>query len=426
MKYNHQWLFIEPYVHLIRLNGSVLFYNTVNKKVLEFHSSPLLYQLAGEILDPVHGYVIPLDANQLDDPVIADFIIRLRNTYMGDLLDPAWSEGKPVNIYPEPFVKHAFREADSGEPPKEDELDPRNYIHELTLFLNTGIQDSASGYSGAFKQFSYPVIEANETQHMDFNLFRRLIQDVNDYTPTLIHLSGNNILKYPELNLGIKLLASSPFQKKYHLVINHWDADSGMDILSQKKSTLALYIIFPTHPDTIAGHLQSLPDRKYLKKMEFNFVIRNTEELQMTLEIIRILDLDHVYFKPYYTGKNLDFFKENVFVSREEILKANPNQRQLFSRISINETDYGRFSVTPTGEAYANLNDPPVGDTTRHTLRQLVIRELKHGKSWSRTRGKIPPCKNCLYQFLCPPISAYELYMNRFNFCDVVPNSRQP
>jgi len=135
MKHNYQWLFIEPYVHLIRRKGSVLLYNTMNHKVLEYHDSPFVDKLAGEILDPSNGYVVPVTAGQLDEPEIAALVSQLRQAFMGDLLDPEWSEEKPVNIFPEPFVKHGFRKVDTGKTPSEDELDPRNYIQEVTLFL---------------------------------------------------------------------------------------------------------------------------------------------------------------------------------------------------------------------------------------------------------------------------------------------------
>jgi len=99
MKSKHQWLFLEPYVHLLRRNGTLFLYNSVNKDAMEFTSSPAVYKLAGELEKPANGFVIPVSANQLKDPDILNFINRLRDTFMGDLLDRAWSQGKPVNIF---------------------------------------------------------------------------------------------------------------------------------------------------------------------------------------------------------------------------------------------------------------------------------------------------------------------------------------
>ncbi|MFH1295780.1 MAG: TIGR04150 pseudo-rSAM protein [Bacteroidota bacterium] len=425
MKDNPPWLFLEPYVHMLHREGALLLYNTISKTVLEFSNSRELSKLADELLDPDNGYVVPLSASQLQDPEVQDFLHQVRQHFMGDLLDPSWSECKPVNIVPEPFVKHGLRPVPIQKSPLKPGLEVRNYLQELTLFLNAGTEPSSGPSASAYLQFSYPSLVSDKEEQMELPLFRAMIDDVNLYTPTLIHISGMNLLAYPHLEEVIRKLASSPFQKKYHLLIDHWEERIIPFILAQKQTTLALYITFPSHPEPIAGYLQSLPARKLLKRLEFNLLVSNQEELQMAQETVRMLDLTNVYFKPVYNGENLDFFRQHVFVSREEILASQPDQREVFSRISINENDFGKLSVFPAGEAYANLNDPMIGEATKSSLVQLVTQELDRGISWRRTRAGVTPCNGCLYQFLCPPISSYEIFLKRFNFCDVHPNGKE-
>ncbi len=422
MKDNPPWLFLESYVHLLRREESLLLYNTLNKTVLEIFISHELAKLADALLNPDNGYVVRLSPSQFQSTEIQEFIIKLRQHFMGDLLDPAWSQGKPVNIFPEPFVKFGLNRAPRQQSPMKPEVDLRNYLQEITLFINAGGVETENQFRTAYLQFSYPVCVAEKEKEMDFHLFRAIIDDVNNYTPALIHISGKNLITYSHLEDVIGVLATSPFHKKYHLRIEGWEEHLIPSILVQKQTTLSLYITFPAHPGTIAGYLQSLPDPKLLKKIEFNFIVSDQEELQMALEIIRTLNLTNVFFKPFYTGENLDFFRENVFVSREEILASQPDQQQVFSRISINENDFGKLWVLPGGEVYANLNDPLIGEATRDSLVQLVSHELKNGKSWRRIRNDVSPCKKCLYQFLCPPISSYEIFLERFNFCDVYLN----
>ncbi|MFC2101892.1 TIGR04150 pseudo-rSAM protein [Bacteroidota bacterium] len=419
---NHsRWLFLEPYVHLIHRGGTLLLYNTVSKKVLEFPDAGELIPLADELLVPENGYVTQLTPIQLEKREIIEFIEQLRQHFFGDLLDPEWSEGRPVNIFPEPAVKHGFSSVPEEGSPLKPGLNLRNYLQEITLYLNSETASSAPGVTSAFRQFSYPVCITQREEEMDLNLFRALIDDVNQYTPTLIHISGWNLLSYSGLEDVISKLVSSPFQKKYHLLAEHWEKRIIPFILIQKRSSVALYITFPTEPDTILGYLHSLPDEKMLKKLEFNFVVSSQEELEMALEIIPLVELENLFLKPIYTGRNIDFFKENVFVSKEEIMAAQPNQQQLLSRISMNENDFGKLFILPGGETFANLNDPTIGHATEKSLTELVAQEINHGTSWRRTRSKVNPCSSCLYQFLCPPISSYEVLMNRYNFCDVYP-----
>jgi len=63
-----------------------------------------------------------------------------------------------------------------------------------------------------------------------------------------------------------------------------------------------------------------------------------------------------------------------------------------------------------------------IGNAATHSLVDMVSEELENGISWNRTRKSVAPCRGCIYQFLCPPVSSYEIFMQRFNFCDVYPN----
>ncbi|MBN1199982.1 MAG: TIGR04150 pseudo-rSAM protein [Bacteroidales bacterium] len=426
MKDNSPWLFLEPYVQMVRKRKRLLLYNTVSKVAVEYMVSRSLAKLADSLLDPSNGYVVRLAPGQLKEVEIQEFITRLRQEFMGDLLDPDWSAGKPATIFPEPMVKFGFNPLPIQQTAVKPAIDLRNYLQEITLFLNSAGQETEDLYRTAFRQFSYPACVTDNKEEMDIDLFRRMIKEVNNYTPTLIHLSGENLARYPFLNEVIGIMAASPFQKKYHLLAVNLDKELISMILSQKHTTLSLYIRFPVQPGTLTTLLQSLPEEKLLKRLEFNLIVSNQGELQQAIEIAGTLDRSNIFFKPLFTGMNLDFFRENVFVSREEILASQPDQQQLFSRISINENDFGKLWILPGGKVFANLNDPEIGEATTETLVQLVSRELNNGISWRRIRKDVIPCKHCVFQFLCPPISSYEIFMNRFNFCDVSQNEKNP
>ncbi|MBE0646250.1 MAG: TIGR04150 pseudo-rSAM protein [Bacteroidales bacterium] len=425
MKDSSPWLFLEPYVQLLRRDDSLLVYNTISKAVLEIDLTGSLSELADELTNPENGYVVPLSMDQLQDADIQEFVNQLRGYFMGDLLDPSWSAGKPVNLMPEPLVKHGLMPPASKGSVMNTGLEVRNYLQEITLYLNTGPDAGESPLAEAGFQFTYPDLFSEKALEMHINLFRALVDDVNQYTPTLIHLTGKNLLEYPALEQAISHLTSSPFQKKYHILARQWNRRIIPVILAQKNTSMAVYITFPVPSDVIASFLTDLPDAKLLKKIEFNLIVSSQEELVMALKIADDLELTNVYFKPLFTGENLDFFRENVFVSKEEILVAQPDQKQVFSRNSINENDFGKLSILPGGEVFANLNDPSIGNATTHSLVDLVSEELRNGVSWQRSRKIVAPCSGCLYQFLCPPISSYEVFMKRYNFCNVYPNGEE-
>ena len=73
------------------------------------------------------------------------------------------------------------------------------------------------------------------------------------------------------------------------------------------------------------------------------------------------------------------------------------------------------------GVIFANSNHEPPG-TIENNNSELVYNEMENGNSWLRVRDQ-KPCCDCVYQWLCPSPSNYELVMKRPNLCKVFYNA---
>jgi hypothetical protein len=51
---------------------------------------------------------------------------------------------------------------------------------------------------------------------------------------------------------------------------------------------------------------------------------------------------------------------------------------------------------------------------------EMIVKEFTEVRSWLKTRMEVSPCKDCYYRLLCPPITNYENYLNKFNFCKII------
>lgn len=72
----------------------------------------------------------------------------------------------------------------------------------------------------------------------------------------------------------------------------------------------------------------------------------------------------------------------------------------------------------PNGDVYANVNHSALGNISTHSIHGIVQKELEEGKSWLRIRNHAP-CNTCIYQWLCPSPSDYEIVIGRPNLCRV-------
>lgn len=94
------------------------------------------------------------------------------------------------------------------------------------------------------------------------------------------------------------------------------------------------------------------------------------------------------------------------------------SMKDFFAKKSFNIYDFGKITVMPNGDIYANVNYPLLGNICTHTIYDIILKELEEGKSWLRIRDQIP-CNTCIYQWLCPSPSNYEILLGRPNLCHV-------
>ena len=84
----------------------------------------------------------------------------------------------------------------------------------------------------------------------------------------------------------------------------------------------------------------------------------------------------------------------------------------------MNICDFGKINIMPNGDAYANLNYPSLGNIYTDSIYEIVSKEIEDGNSWLRIRNQTP-YNDCIYQWLCPPPSNYEVVIGRPNLCHV-------
>ena len=152
--------------------------------------------------------------------------------------------------------------------------------------------------------------------------------------------------------------------------------------------------------------------------IEYIFEVSSIEDYRQANELVNQFRIEKKQIKPIYNGSNMRFFEENVFVSKADILNASLSIKDIFAHKSINVYDFGKINIMPNGDAYANVNHPVLGNIYTHSMYEIVSKELEEGKSWMRIRNQAP-CNNCVYQWLCPPPSDYEIAIGRPNLCNV-------
>lgn len=374
------WFKIEPYVHISIVNSNVLLYNTFDGSFIESKDIEIVKLLKETLLKENCGVVL-LTAERYNLDNIRKFIMELRAKYMGDIIDIELSKSKPVQIMPftslvntqELFKKQNF-------PTGKKILE---YLSEISIYVdyNTNIMDLNSFLK------SLPNIST-------VNIIGNL-KDVANYKELLLVLDQFPSLKKITCNYSNVISLQPEFVNNfsYSILINY-----PIDISKWNYSRRLLLN-------------QSIP-------FECIFEVISMDNYSQINKFIEEFGIEKHQLKPVYTGDNIDFFKENVFLTKDDILSTPLSISDFFINQSMNIFDFGKIAIMSNGDIYANVNYPILGNIHTHSIYEIISKELEEGRSWLRIRNQAP-CNTCLYQWFCPSPSNYEIAIGRPNLCHV-------
>ena len=374
------WFTIEPYVFVGITNECVLLYNTLDGITIESHKDEVV-DLLRETLQEENCGVVLLKDEIYKQKDVNGFISELREKYMGDIIDVSLSKGKPVQILPYFNFK---------------------YKHKIYKKHNF------SPLKNVLEKLSEISIHVDDTT------------DVTKLIPFLLSIPGN-----PTFNIVGNIESVENYRELLSCLDQH---PSPKNILCSYKNIIVLQPTFENNFSyrvsidfPIDLQLWNRSREILLNKtlpVEYVFDVISEADIQEAEQLVEQFRIEKYRLNPVYTGDNLLFFEENVFLSKEDILATPMTIKDFFTRQAMNIYDFGKINIMPNGDAYANLNHPALGNIYTENIYEIVQKEVDEGVSWFRIRNEAP-CNDCVYQWLCPSPSNYEIQIGRPNLCHV-------
>lgn len=379
-KVSDYWFALEPYVFIDIKNKNAFLYNTLDGATIESTNEKVI-EILHETLQEENCGVALLTDEQYQQKEIHCFICELREKFMGDAIDVSLSNGKPVQILP--FYNYS----------KEQELYKKNNF-------------------SSYKNILEKLFEIS------------LHIDVTTNITKLIHF----LATLPK-NLTFNIIGNMGEVPNYSELLSYLDQySSPKNLLCSYKNVIALQPIFENNfsyqisvsfPIDMErwNHAMEILLNQTLP-VEFVFEVSSEDDVQHSEQLIEQYRIDTYKLKPNYTGNNIHFFEEEVFLSKEDILSTPMTIKDFFTRQAMNIYDFGKINIMSNGDAYANLNHPLLGNIYTDNIHGILHKEVEEGKSWLRVRNQAP-CTDCIYQWICPPPSNYEIAIGRPNLCHV-------
>lgn len=395
------YLYLEPYTNVFFSNGKVLVYNTIDGSSIIVEDEKNI-ELLAQLTEDDNLYCVLLEMNQLNDPIISEFITSLQNTFMGDVVRQSLVKSKPHQLTP---ILNFQRDLDRFKKKLYTSIgdDVMKYLFELSIYINGNSKHNLKNIN---KQLSFPIAES--ASNIPIEYIRKISNELQANTFGNINILGGDISTHPELEMILDILEELNMKKTLHIYYQ----DELLDISGRKNFEIKFHIDYPIKKEV---------DFLLLKSMgiHFCFVIQSIEDLKITETIVKENRLVNHSFEPYYNGTNIEFFEDNIYMNEEDILEVKPNQNDIFSNMKINKNNFGKLVVLSNGEVYANINKNLLGNIKDSTFHSLIFTELCGNDSWKDVRRKVDSCISCVYNCLCPPLSNYEYFLGRNNLCNI-------
>lgn len=400
-KNTEYWLYLEPYVYMFQNDDETLIANTLDNKKI-YIKDVSITSFMKQIYEPHNGGVIKLDVVSLSNPKIFDVIIQLMNHFMAYVISIDQNPHKPFQMIPKLNIQKVILKKHTD----------NMLINNITSYLN-----------------EVRIILYDDFKHGDYISF---LHCTKDEMP--LETLESIFSQLPYKNLHCLQLFGNPDShskseqlydiiNKYNLPIyyniHYTDAGSYLTLKEHiKNNKLKVYVDFPIENYKWDEMMNLLC--QFSIDADFIFLIKNEIDYINMEKYLTKFKIENYSIQFIFRRENLDFFEKYTYLSKDDIESSTISMREIFINQSINIYDFGKLSFLPNGDAYGNLKLGKIGNITTDSLKMLIYSELNNGNSWLRIRNQAP-CNKCIYQWLCPSPSDYELEIGKPNLCHVKP-----
>ena len=406
--YTH-WFYLESYTFLFYSKNQYVIYNTLNSTYID---CSLYGKTINTVLSILHNtnktYCVGIYEYQLRDSQFTEFIKKIRNTFSGDII-------KNIRGIP-PFIsKPILRILHHPNNPKTKEYNLLGenalfHLHEVTFYLENQGFDLNPIYKDCYKQFLYPTY--TEKQKLSHAKYLEIIEQLSICQIDKINIIPATIEKKELFSYLLSLSRQYSIKTQIILPYKKYNKEDLKQLLINPQFSIMIMVHLPVDYEELNSYINLFNEYN----ITWSLIASNKNDV-IFLSKNNLGKFTNVDYIPWYTGDNMDFFKEYIYNDFKDITEQKNTKQHIFRKQILNDNLFGKLTIFPTGEVYSNVNFPTIGNIQDQKLSEIVYSEIEnYFKPWFFTRDYVS-CKNCVNKYLCPSISNYEIVANEYNMC---------
>lgn len=406
--YTH-WFYLESYTFLFYSKNQYVIYNTLNSTYID---CSLYGKTINTVLSILHNtnktYCVGIYEYQLRDSQFTEFIKKIRNTFSGDII-------KNIRGIP-PFIsKPILRILHHPNNPKTKEYNLLGenalfHLHEVTFYLENQGFDLNPMYKDCYKQFLYPTY--TEKQKLSHAKYLEIIEQLSICQIDKINIIPATIEKKELFSYLLSLSRQYSIKTQIILPYKKYNKEDLKQLLINPQFSIMIMVHLPVDYEELNSYINLFNEYN----ITWSLIASNKNDV-IFLSKNNLGKFTNVDYIPWYTGDNMDFFKEYIYNDFKDIIEQKNTKQHISRKQILNDNLFGKLTIFPTGEVYSNVNFPTIGNIQDQKLSEIVYSEIEnYFKPWFFTRDYVS-CKNCVNKYLCPSISNYEIVANEYNMC---------
>lgn len=406
--YTH-WFYLESYTFLFYSKNQYVIYNTLNSTYID---CSLYGKTINTVLSILHNtnktYCVGIYEYQLRDSQFTEFMKKIRNTFSGDII-------KNIRGIP-PFIsKPILRILHHPNNPKTKEYNLLGenalfHLHEVTFYLENQGFDLNPMYKDCYKQFLYPTY--TEKQKLSHAKYLEIIEQLSICQIDKINIIPATIEKKELFSYLLSLSRQYSIKTQIILPYKKYNKEDLKQLLINPQFSIMIMVHLPVDYEELNSYINLFNEYN----ITWSLIASNKNDV-IFLSKNNLGKFTNVDYIPWYTGDNMDFFKEYIYNDFKDIIEQKNTKQHIFRKQILNDNLFGKLTIFPTGEVYSNVNFPTIGNIQDQKLSEIVYSEIEnYFKPWFFTRDYVS-CKNCVNKYLCPSISNYEIVANEYNMC---------
>lgn len=412
------WFYLESYTFLWVKCDNVLVYNSLSGGMSLFVKNRVIADFFKQFQNKESMYCLRLTDSMLEDDTLNSAIHEVRNSFSGDLVLVSETNNKPL-IFPPilNFQRERNRLKKESKLSKEYDVsislgdNVLKNIFEISIYINGHCTQHCATCETKMEQF--PFCTKSNTV-LSLQSIEKLLGSLVCKMPK-INILGGDILLHPSFQDIVSLLNSYNVNQTYFFYYKNLEVTDNT-IIGELNGNVKILFDYPLNMDAFYKVSEAYAR---CKNISYVFTVSSNEEFENIMSLISQTDIsvENIELKPFYDGSNMNFMSENLFIDKDDFSDVKLNRKKIYAHQVLNTNDWGKLTILSDGTIYANVLDRPIGRID-DDIRLLVYKEMTEGKSWFRIRDQ-KPCCDCVYQWLCPSPSNYEMVLNKSNLCHI-------